>query len=144
MYLGSTLSFMKSQAFEYQCTHEVGKEGAGYISTAIGLGTIKHPELAITENPGYTSVPTVLPTTKEENDIVKGYTNLADMFSTSKGKVNILVDMIVGGSAGAGVADIKDAASAAGTVAGAWDGAAYLMIKQGAWENLQDYYKSLN
>lgn len=28
MYLGSTLSFAKSQAFEYQCTHEVGKEGA--------------------------------------------------------------------------------------------------------------------
>jgi putative aldouronate transport system substrate-binding protein len=144
MYLGSTLSFMKSQAFEYQCTHEVGKEGAGYISTAIGLGTIKHPELAITENPWYTSVPTVLPTTKEENDIVKGYTNLADMFGTAKGKVSILVDMIVGGYAGAGVSDIKDAASAAATVAGAWDGAAYLMIKQGAWENLQDYYESLN
>ena len=24
-YIGSTLSFVKSQAFEYQCTHEVGK-----------------------------------------------------------------------------------------------------------------------
>jgi len=143
MYLGSTLSFMKSQAFEYQCTHEVGKEGAGYISTAIGLGTIKHPELAITENPWYTSVPTVLPTTKEENDIVKTYTNLTDKFSTSKGGVSMFVDMIVGGYAGAGDAAIKDAASAAGTVSTAWDGAAYLTIKQGAWENLQDYYKSL-
>ena len=50
-FLGSTLSFAKSQAFEYQCTHEVGKEGAGHISTAIALGTIKHPELAVTENP---------------------------------------------------------------------------------------------
>lgn len=144
MYLGSTLSFMKSQAFEYQCTHEVGKEGAGYISTAIGLGTIKHPELAITENPWYTSVPTVLPTTKAENDIVKGYTNLTDKFSTSKGKENILVDMIVGGYAGAGDAAITDAASAVNTVADAWSGASYLDIKQGAWENLQDYYKSLN
>ncbi len=143
MYLGSTLSFMKSQAFEYQCTHEVGKEGAGYISTAIGLGTIKHPELAITENPWYTSVPTVLPTTKEENDIVKTYTNLTDKFSTSKGGVSMFVDMIVGGYAGAGDAAIKDAASAASTVSTAWDGAAYLTIKQGAWENLQDYYKSL-
>jgi putative aldouronate transport system substrate-binding protein len=142
-FLGSTLSFMKSQAFEYQCTHDVGKEGAGYISTAIGLGTIKHPELAITENPWYTSVPTVLPTTKAENDIVKGYTNLADMFGTAKGKVSILVDMIAGGYAGAGDAAIKDAASAASTVADAWGGAAYLMIKQGAWENLQDYYKTL-
>ena len=50
-YLGSTLSFLKSQAFEYQCTHEVGKEGAGYISNAIGLGTIKHPELGMASNP---------------------------------------------------------------------------------------------
>ena len=145
-YLGSTLSFMKSQAFEFQCTHEVGREGAGHISTAIGLGTIKHPELAITENPWYTSIPTVLPTTKAENDIVKGYTNLTKMFSTSKGddQVSILVNMIANGYAGAGDAAIKDAASAADTVANAWSGASYLDIKQGAWENLQDYYKSLD
>ena len=59
MYLGSTLSFAKSQAFEYQCTHEVGKEGARHISNAIGLGVLRHPELEVTENPWYTSVPTV-------------------------------------------------------------------------------------
>ena len=34
------------------------------LAVAIALGTIKHPELAITENPWYTSVPTVLPNTK--------------------------------------------------------------------------------
>ena len=72
-FLGSTLSFAKSQAFEYQCTHEVGKEGAGYISTAIGLGTIKHPELAVTENPWYTSIPTVLPNTTVENNMINTY-----------------------------------------------------------------------
>jgi len=143
MYLGSTLSFMKSQAFEYQCTHEVGREGAGYISTAIGLGTIKHPELAITENPWYTSVPTVLPTTKAENDIIKGYSNLSDKFSTAKGKENILVDMIVKGYAGAGDAAITDAASAASTIAGdAWGGASALDIRQGAWELLKEYYET--
>ena len=59
-FLGSTLSFMKSQAFEYQCTHNVGKEGAGYISTAIALGTIKHPELAMTENPWSHQTKTIL------------------------------------------------------------------------------------
>ena len=144
MYLGSTLSFMKSQAFEYQCTHEVGKEGAGYISTAIGLGTIKHPELAITENPWYTSVPTVLPTTKAENDIIKSYDLLANKFSTAKGKENILVDMIVKGYAGAGDAAITDAVSAASTIAGdAWGGASALDIRQGAWELLQEYYETL-
>jgi len=144
MYLGSTLSFMKSQAFEYQCTHEVGREGAGYISTAIGLGTIKHPELAVTENPWYTSVPTVLPTTKAENDIIKTYSNLSEKFSTAKGKENILVDMIVKGYAGAGDAAITDAASAASTIASdAWGGASALDIRQGAWELLQEYYEDI-
>ena len=96
MYLGSTLSFAKSQAFEYQCTHEVGKEGAGKISVAIGLGTIKHPELAITENGWYTSVPTVLPNTKPESDTLNGFTELTSngKFSSSKGGENIFVNLI--------------------------------------------------
>ena len=96
-YLGSTLSFAKSQAFEYQCTQEVGKEGAGHISTAIGLGTIKHPELAVTENPWYTSVPTVLPTTRVENDMVNSYSELKTKFSSSKDGENVLVDLIASG-----------------------------------------------
>ena len=147
MYLGSTLSFAKSQAFEYQCTHEVGKEGAGYISTAIGLGTIKHPELAITENPWYTSIPTILPTTQDENTILKGYTNLTDKFNTSKGKTCMFVDLIAYGYAVSDksvvTAEITDAASAANTVTNSWDGAAYLMIKQGAWDNLKAYYSKI-
>lgn len=147
MYLGSTLSFAKSQAFEYQCTHEVGKEGAGYISTAIGLGTIKHPELAITENPWYTSIPTILPTTQDENTILKGYTNLTDKFNTSKGKTCMFVDLIAYGytlsDKSVVTAEITDAASAANTVTNSWDGAAYLMIKQGAWDNLKNYYNTI-
>jgi len=144
-YLGSTLSFMKSQAFEYQCTHEVGREGAGYISNAIGLGTIKHPELAITKNPWYTSVPTVLPTTKAENDIISKYSELTSkgLFSTSKGDKNLFINVIVGGYAGAGNAAITDAASAANTVATTWNGESWLDIKQGAWELLQEYYESI-
>ena len=146
-YLGSTLSFAKSQAFEYQCTHEVGKEGAGKISTAIGLGVIKHPELAVTENPWYTSIPTILPTTQDENTILKGYTNLADKFNTSKGKTNMLVDIIAYGYAvsekSVVTADITNAKSAADVVANSWDGAAYLMIKQGAWDNLKAYYNKI-
>ena len=96
MYLGSTLSFAKSQAFEYQCTSAVGKEGAGHISTAIGLGTIKHPELAITENGWYTSVPTVLPNTKVENDELNTYTQLTanGKFSATKGGENLFVDIM--------------------------------------------------
>ena len=95
-FLGSTLSFVKSQAFEYQCTHIVGKEGAGNISTAIGLGLIKHPLLEVSENSWYSIVPTSLPTNQSENDAIADLTNLSTTgkFSQSKGNENLFVDII--------------------------------------------------
>ena len=142
-YIGSTLSFAKSQSFEYQCTHIVGKEGAGYISTAIGLGTIKHPELALTENPWWTSVPTVLPTTKTENDMIAGYTELGSggKFSSSKGGSNLLIDIIIGGYKGEGT---SSRAETLNTIINTWHGKQYLELKNDAWERLQDYYADLN
>ena len=141
-YLGSTLSFAKSQAFEYQCTHEVGKEGAGHISVAIGLGTIKHPELAITSNPWYTSIPTVLPTTKQENDLINTYTDLSSngKFSQNKGGDNVFVNEIASGYTEQGMAN---AAEAAATVKDALGGSQYLALKQSAWERLVDFYQKL-
>ncbi len=143
MYLGSTLSFAKSQAFEYQCTHEVGKEGAGNISTAIGLGVIKHPELAVTDNAWYTSIPTVLPTTKAENDIIAGYTELGSngKFSSSKGGENLFVDIIAKGYTGDGTSS-KDATLK--TVSETWNGSGYLTMKQNAWTKLLNYYNTLS
>ena len=143
MYLGSTLSFAKSQAFEYQCTHEVGKEGAGKISVAIGLGTIKHPELAITENGWYTSVPTVLPNTKPESDTLNGFTELTSSgkFASNKGGENILVNLIVNGYTEEGMSDAEETAQ---TVTSAWKGKQYLALKTRAWERLQTYYAELN
>ncbi len=140
-YLGSTLSFAKSQAFEYQCTHEVGKEGAGYISTAIGLGTIKHPELAITENPWYMSVPTVLPTTTIENDSINAYTDLSSKFSTSKGGENVFINIIVNGYTEEGLGSAEEAAETVNSVMG---GAQYLTLKQRAWNRLDTYYGAIN
>ena len=140
-YLGSTLSFMKSQAFEFQCTSVDGKEGAGYISVAIALGTIKHPELAVAENPWYTSIPTVLPNTKDENDMIGGYTDLSEKFSTSKGKSNIFVSLIAGNCAETG---FDSASAAASTVASSMSGAQYLQLKQDAYDRLVAYYKTLN
>ena len=136
-FLGSTLSFAKSQAFEYQCTHEVGKEGAGKISVAIALGTIKHPELAITENPWYTSVPTVLPNTKEENDMINEYSELTNKFNTSKGKQNLFVDQIVAGYA---VENMENAEASATYVTETMGGDMYLLYKEMAWMRLQEYY----
>ena len=142
-YIGSTLSFAKSQSFEYQCTHVVGKEGAGYISTAIGLGTIKHPELALTENPWWTSVPTVLPTTKTENDMIGGYKELGSSgnFASNKGGKNLLIDVIIGGYTGDGT---STRAEVINTVTNTWHGEQYLELKNDAWERLQDYYNDLN
>ena len=139
-YLGSTLSFLKSQAFEYQCTHEIGKEGAGHISTAIGLGVIKHPELALASNPWYTSVPTVLPNTKVENDMINSYTDLKTKFSPNKGDANILCSQISSGYAEQGMNSAEEAVA---TTTGAWGGAQYLQLKQLAWDRLVAYYDAL-
>ena len=144
MYLGSTLSFAKSQAFEYQCTHAVGKEGAGKISNAIALGTIKHPELALTSNPWYTSVPTVLPTTEAENNKISEFTQLSadGKFSQSKGKSNLFVTIIRSGYAKTG-----DGASTRvellNSVKTTWGGETYLLYKNTAWQRLKDYYATL-
>ena len=138
IYLGSALSFAKCQAFEYQCTHAVGKEGAAKISNAIALGVIKHPELAITENPWWTSVPTILPTTKAENDIIAGYSELSSSgkFSQSKGQFNLLVDFICKGYNGAGT---DSRAATLNTVKYTWGGQSYLLIMEDAWQRLINY-----
>jgi len=135
-YLGSTLSFVKSQAFEYQCTHEIGKEGAGRISTAIGLGTIKHPELALTENPWYTSVPTVLPTTEKEAQELSEFSDLSGSFGSGKGGQNVFVNVIAGGLEGT-------AEEAAEKVTTDWFGDLYLEIRNAQWQRLVKYYNSL-
>lgn len=140
-YLGSTLSFAKSQAFEYQCTHEVGKEGAGHISNAIALGTIKHPELALSANPWYTSVPTVLPNTTVENDMINSYTDLKTKFDQNKSGSNLLVSVIASGYT---EGDMRSAEEALQTVQTAWGGAQYLALREQAWERLTAYYETLN
>ncbi|MBD5128755.1 MAG: hypothetical protein HDT43_02345 [Ruminococcaceae bacterium] len=134
-YLGSTLSFVKSQAFEYQCTHEVGREGAGYISNAIAAGTIKHPLLALADNPWYTSVPTVLPNSKSETDQINSLAELTSngKFSSSKDQSNLFVDIIVGGFSGEGT---TSAAECAKTVADTWGGSQYLQLRNIAWDLL--------
>ena len=141
-FLGSTLSFAKSQAFEFQCTTDVGREGAGYISNAIALGTIKHPELAVTENPWYMSIPTVLPTTKAENDMINTYTQLTPngRFSQNKDGENLFVNQIVSGYAEEGMGSADASAS---KVADEWGGKQYLALKTDAWNRLLGYYKTL-
>ena len=136
--LGSTLSFVKSQAFEYQCTTEAGRLGAGYISTAIALGTIKHPVLDV--NGWYTNTPTTLPTTTVENDTINTYTDLTSQFSTQSGdRVNVLLDIIINGYTDV---NLKDAQTAASYVANSWNGTRYISILNDAWGRALDYYNA--
>ena len=143
--LGSTLSFAKSQAFEVQCTHAVGREGAQQIAAAIGFGTIKHPELAVCDNMWYTSIPTNLPTTAQEETILADLGNLASSgkFSQSKNNTNCLVNLISGGWAAfselAG-AEAATPAAAATLVSETWGGSQYLMVKTLAWTRLLTFY----
>ena len=144
-YIGSTLSFVKSQAFEFQCTHEVGKEGAANISYAIKFGTIKHPELALASNSWYTSVPTVLPQEVAENNAINELTNLSNSgnFSSSKASesnsgINLFVDIICKGFTGdAG----SDAASTAEKVNTEWGCSTYIARRNDAWNRLLTFYQ---
>ena len=139
-YLGSTIGFVKSQAFEYQCTHEVGKEGAAKISNAIKYGTIKHPELAVTENPWYTTVPTILPNTRDEIDILYGFTELNSngSFAQSKNKTNVFVDIIIGGYDVLGCNNANEFIS---RVEKDWGGNVYLELKQIAFARALELFK---
>ena len=138
-YLGSTLSFNKTQAFEMECTTKVGKEGLQKVVNAIKLGVIKHPELELTENPFYTIVPTVLPLTDEDNAKLKEYTDLGQSFSTSKLEKNVFLNCIIKGNTemdGTGF----DLADAAASIFSEWNGEQYLAIKEEALKNLLDYF----
>ncbi len=147
-YIGSTLSFVKSQAFEYQCTHEVGKEGAGYISKAIALGTIKHPELAIASNSWYTSVPAVLPQEVAEANAINELTQLSasGQFGAAKDQMNLLVDIICRGFTGEAGADAAATADkiSKSVADGGWGGSTYLARRNEAWKRLLMFYKSIN
>ncbi len=131
-YLGSALGFIKSQAFEYQCMSAVGREGADRISAALVFSVIRHPELDITKNLWYASVPTVFPVTSREMDLLSIHPELEESFSQSKGGRNLLVDAIVNGCGAPGRLAIQ--------VRDEMGGKEYLEVKQSAWERLLAYY----
>ncbi|MCR4617494.1 MAG: hypothetical protein K5669_04820 [Lachnospiraceae bacterium] len=142
-YLGSTLSFHKTQAFEMQCTTAVGKEGLNKVTKAISLGVIKHPVLELQDNMFYTIVPTVLPTTDAQNDLLKQNADLNNSFSTSKLENNVFLNVIIRGTTAATDADAGVAgADAATMIANDWNGATYLQVKNQAWDMLKDYATS--
>ncbi|MCD8130000.1 MAG: hypothetical protein LUE16_01760 [Lachnospiraceae bacterium] len=139
-YLGSTLTFVKLQSFEYQCTSDAGKEGAAIISNGIANGVIHHVELEVTDDSWYTCTPTVLPFTTTENEMIGGYTDLTNKFSGSKGEQNLFIDIIAGGYTEEGV---SDAATMAAAVTDNMSGKQYLALANDAWDRLLAYYETL-
>ena len=151
-YLGSTLpiGFVKDQGMEYQCTSEGGKEGAAKVSNAIALGVLKHVSPEIKENLYYTMVPTALPTTKEQDEVMKDFGALADggLYSKTSKKYCVYIEIIQNGF-GSGVAlnntyvttmpatakDLVDYHNAATT-----GGEDYLEFRTSAWNSLVKYY----
>ena len=144
-YLGSCLNgYPKQQSFEYQLTTENGKKGAAVLSAAISAGVIKHPYLEVyTDNMWYTSVPTTLPTTAEQTSTINNYTELKNNFSTSKGGVSVLYDLMKTGTSDllSGCSDMT-ASGIASYIASSWNDDAYLKIRNAQWTNLLEFYNN--
>jgi hypothetical protein len=87
------------------------------------------------------SVPTVLPTTKAENDMINTYTQLTanGRYSQNKGGENLFVNEIVAGYAEEGMGN---ADASAAKVADEWGGKQYLALKTDAWNRLLSYYNA--
>jgi len=152
-YLGSTLpiGFVKDQGMEYQCTTMNGRAGAEKVSNGIGLGTVKHVSPAISENLWYTMVPTTLPTTKQQDDTLKGYAGIAEngIYSKTKGKYSVYSEIIKYGlGSGQELSNSGKTylgtmpADAAALIAAHEElgGNVYMLAKSGAWQNLYTYY----
>ena len=149
-YLGSTLpiGFVKNQGMEYQCTTEKGKAGAEKVSVAIAKGIVKHVSPEVKENLFYTMVPTVLPTTKEQDTLLANYAALDKLYSKSKGKYNIYIEVIMSGFGSNKALNNTfittmpaDAAALVTEFKKNQGGAAYTLVKIQAWNSLLDFYK---
>ena len=140
-YLGSTLGFLKSQSFEYQCTTAAGRKGGTILSNAIALGVIKHPELAMATNPWYTSVPTVLPMTDADRETIDGATELGSngKFNLKTG-YNLFIEIIKGGYAGTGNTETTSREATLKAITETWKGSAVLDAYNQCWDDAKKYY----
>ena len=84
-YVGATLpvGYIKEQGMEYQCTSENAKNGLAIINKAIEVGTYKHVECKLTEDPFFTIVPSAFPLSKGDATIL---TDIND--SSTLGSIN--------------------------------------------------------
>lgn len=71
-FVGATLpvGYIKEQGMEYQCTSANAMNGLTIINKAIEVGTYKHVECAMTENPFFTIVPSAMSLSSGDATIV--------------------------------------------------------------------------
>ena len=150
IYLGSTLpiGFVKNQGMEYQCTTENGKAGAERVGVAIAKGIIKHVSPEIQDNLFYTMVPTVLPTTKEQDTLLANYAALTELYSKQNKKYNIFIEVIkfgFGSNQTLNNNHITTMPASADDLVAKFKkdcgGAAYTLVKIQAWQSLLNFYK---
>ncbi len=118
--IGSCLpvGIVKDQGFENQLTAEAGKKGTVIVGYGISNGTIKHPFLQI--NPDtywYTEVPTALPYTSQESNVLKDDTQkmirgLTSRVGSDKKIYSIFTEMMLNGLTDR---DVSSADASAGT-----------------------------
>mgnify|MGYP005774932001 FL=1 len=151
----------KLQSFEYQCTPDIGIEGADKVAISLVNGTISHVFLQLDnakDSLWYTIVPTTLPydsnTASAINTTFNVLTN--NVFSGDSGdSTNLPNDVIWFGlgysearsyagnaftipATGAGMADALSAVSAFGASAGGIKGFEALM--QAAWQDILEFF----
>ena len=106
-YVGATLpvGYIKEQGMEYQCTSENAKNGLAIINKAIELGTYKHVECKMTEDPFFTIVPSAFPLSSGDAAIITTINDASALGSInsngSKTAFNIWDDYVMYGFANA-------------------------------------------
>lgn len=149
--LGTCLGFAeKMQSFEYQMTSSGGLKGEAVVGTAIGNGTLKHVEMAVTsDNYWYTVAPTGLPLTTNQSTTISSYGTFTTMYATGSSKYShLFLEVAAKGLAAAKTTTMDanidvDISTAAKAVAANNDWApTYQASYNTAWQALLTYYNN--
>ena len=160
--IGSALPIgNKLQSFEFQLTSDMGRTGALVVDKAMKEGVVLHTQNIMTENPWYTVVPTVLPYSTADNEVIK--TDHAKIHTGDKGNPfsnnkennsNVYWEIIKNGYSGDAITNLKAGLSfTAGSTVTAkeiitacnteFGLVRYIAIKNDTWQKSKTYYATL-
>ena len=110
-FLGGTLAvgYVKEQGMEYQVTNPTARNELDKLENALAYNVIKHPNALMNNTADHMldQLPSSIAfTAAESSSISETMADLGGLFSTSKGKVNVMTDVVKNGF---GARDGKDA-----------------------------------